>query len=412
MDIDVAVVGAGPAGLAAALRVRWVKSHRAVPCSVVVFDPAPRPGGLATVGATRLTGPSVQPILGSVLDDLCQLEIPVEQQAVERIEPAGSGWQVRTANGGEWRARAVVLATGLRRLTNELDFFGKGYALAHNGYDYIPEYLARLVRDGVSHLVVISNEKAVNLLPALAPLQRQGLRITLLLETPREAAPAHIPAGVVVRFGRLAGLHGKRGVEKMQFTNETGDVETLDCDLVFMDYAAFELKPEQSLTMPGLERDVSGRVLAGRGGATSVPGVFAAGDAVGEYAMAVKAYSEGSLAGFSAYRHVFHQKFGYAPSLFAYAAEDRPMAPGNNDYPVLRADDRVEILGPAEAVRQAAAACGLDAETLFRLPAGFAEWEVALGPDAARTLVYALFDTKACTIQPETEEPREPACRT
>ncbi len=134
MNVDVAVIGAGPAGLAAALRVRWVKSHHAVPCSVVMFDPA-GPGGLATIGATRLMGPATQPLLPTVLDDLRRFETPVRREAVERVEADGGRWRVCTCNGARCRARAVVLATGLRRLSNELDYFGRGYALAHNGYD-------------------------------------------------------------------------------------------------------------------------------------------------------------------------------------------------------------------------------------------------------------------------------------
>ena len=44
-DIDVVVIGAGPAGLAAATRVRWVKGYHAVPSSVLVVVPG-ESGGL------------------------------------------------------------------------------------------------------------------------------------------------------------------------------------------------------------------------------------------------------------------------------------------------------------------------------------------------------------------------------
>ena len=91
-DVDVAVLGAGPAGLAAALRVRWVKGYHPIPSSVALIDPGP-PGGLAAIGGCVMTGPSfagdARATLDPLLRDLEALQIPHIAERVVGLQRKG-----------------------------------------------------------------------------------------------------------------------------------------------------------------------------------------------------------------------------------------------------------------------------------------------------------------------------------
>lgn len=406
--VDVAVIGAGPAGLAAAVRARWVKSHRAIPASVAVFDPAV-PGGLARLRSTRLTGPGYRlaaaDLVSRLMADVETFRIPIARRAVDLVVRAGNRW--RLFGGGEplCSARTVVLATGLRRLANEAEFFGRGLSLTHNAYGMLAADLdGMLMATSAQTLAVIGNAKTVNLLPVLDRVRGQGTKLLFLLDEPPSAALASQFPGET-HFGRLKELRGAEKIAAMLAVDERGAESVIPCEAAYIDYIAFEVKPQHSVCVEGLERDERGFVRILRDGATNLDGVFAAGDATGLYAMALKALSEGALAGFAAYRYTFERKFGYAPSLFAYAAEDRTVDPDASDYPVLPPDCFIEpVSEPRSLTRCALVRSGLDFvldDAVDAIP--YESLCARFGAEAARGLAYAWFDEKLCTVQPKEE---------
>ena len=88
-DVDVAVVGAGPTGLSAAIRLRWLKTFPLVPVSVALINSGPL-GGLAKMGNSILTGPSLAFPTGQLVErleeDLKKWPVPVISNRVEAID--------------------------------------------------------------------------------------------------------------------------------------------------------------------------------------------------------------------------------------------------------------------------------------------------------------------------------------
>ena len=344
--------------------------------------------------------------------DIDAMHIPVETAYVDKAEFVDGRWHLFEKERLLCISRALLLASGLRGLSNEAEYFGKGLSLTYNGYDFLPEHLASLTAPkDVRETVVIGNEKTGNLLEIINAVRRQDLNITFLLDEP-PSRELQTLFGESTVFGRVTEFRGKRHVEKVVAVDADERVVVLPCDMAFIDYAAFEVKPQKNIDIKGLYRDDRGFVCISRDGTTNLQGLFAAGDITGIFAMAVKALAEGSLAGFSAYRYVFRQKFQYDPPLFAYAAHDRPIDPTRCDYPELRRSDTLEVIG-APAIFWEIVESTVIGDLAKKKDRLSYDWLCEhLGERQARDLVFALLDAKVCTLQPTEETKREPASRT
>ncbi|MGU3411559.1 NAD(P)/FAD-dependent oxidoreductase [Microbacterium sp. M1A1_1b] len=266
---DVAVIGAGPAGLSAALNLVRAKRR------VLLVD-ANRPRNAATLRSHGfLTRDGISPL---ELRKLGRLEVEgypeatVVQAFVDRVERADDGFLVHGAwRGAEVsaRARTVVIATGLREefpaLPSLRAFYGTAVhsCVECDGYDKAGQPLAFVCEtaDVVDRALLVASwtDDLVVYTNGVAPLDDAG----------RERL---VRAGVRVDERPVADLEGDRsGMTGVRLAD--GHVEPRTGGFVRPTWHA-----DLDWVTVALDRDAEGLVVVDRSGRTSAPGIYAVGD--------------------------------------------------------------------------------------------------------------------------------------
>ncbi len=294
-EFDVVIVGAGPAGLAAAVYAGAEGLH-----ALVVDETA--------VGGQAATSSRIENYMGFPTGisgaDLCARgEIQALKFGTRFAVPRrvcglgrkGAGFEVMLDDGVAVRARAIVVATGVqyRRLPLErlADFEGAGVAYAAT------ELEARQVA-GRTAVVVGGGNSAGQ---AAMYLSRRAQRVHLVVRGPSLAASMseylidriRKNDAIELHFGaEVAALHGEQTLAAVTLRQLDGESRIEAAGLFIMVGAA----PNTGWLSGLVDLDTKGFVLAGDGYATSCPGIFAVGDVrAGSVKRVASAVGEGSV---------------------------------------------------------------------------------------------------------------------
>ena len=326
-DWDVIVVGGGPAGINAAIRARWIKRYKAIPCSTLLIESS-HLGGLASWRGCIFTGPSWKikgsDIVHRLMKDMDRLHVGVHQTRVNRINLKGEIKEVFTSDGKVFRSLAVIIATGIKVLVNERDYLGRGLEVTSMGYEFIVSHLKNfLSKRWNPRLAIVGSPKLKNLIPLIRELNTGRSPLLFVMEGDGE------DSGDVIR-GWVERYWGDGGLQGLTVRNQKG-ARKIHCKRVLLDFNSYELFPTWRLEMDGLD---SSFIKIDQDMGTSIPGIFAAGDVTsGGYNSFARAISQGMAAGLSAYRYVYHKKFGTHPPLFAYRPTDFVFTPQFQELP-------------------------------------------------------------------------------
>ena len=177
---------------------------------------------------------------------------------------------------GRLRGRALLIATGLRRrslgVPGERELLGRGVSYSANR--------DRTVYSGKPVVVIGGGTGAVE--DALL-CSEVGCQVTLLHRSSRFRARTDFlararqdPGITIIQNAAVRRIVGEDAVEAVEYRTKSSRItRTLEADGVFV---RIGWEPRTELLRGQLRLDRAGYVRVGQGGATGVPGVYAAGD--------------------------------------------------------------------------------------------------------------------------------------
>ncbi len=298
---DILVVGGGPAGGAAAIYA----ARKGIRTGLV----AERFGGqlLDTMAVENFISVKETdgPHLAAGLEQhVRSYDVDVMNlQRAEALLPADADGRVglRLANGAELRSRAIVLATGARwrelNVPGEREYRGRGVA-------YCPHCDGPLFKGKRVAVIGGGNsgvEAAIDLAGIVGHVTLIEFDGKLRADEVLQRKLRSLPNVRVVVSGQITEVHGADGkVSGLSYKDRgSGEIHHMELEGVFVQIG---LLPNTDWLKGSLKLSARGEIEIDERGQTSMPGVFAAGDATTvPYKQIVVAMGEGSKAALGAF---------------------------------------------------------------------------------------------------------------
>lgn len=308
-DYDVVVVGAGPAGLSAALY-----SARFALRTLIIAE---------VIGGTLIDAGVIDDYLGipgvkgtdlarKFEEHVRSYDINIVHDRVADIRNEGGVFRINCLSGSEYVGKTVILAVGsIRKKLNapgEREFSGRGVsycavcdaplyrgkvvAVVGGGNSALQSAL--LVASYASRVYLIHRRDTFRAFPAYVNLVKNDPKIELVLNS------------VITEIG------GTKTVEWIKVRDiRTSEERKLEVNGVFIEIGSEP--PKDFFENLGLEVDEKGYIAIKPGQATNIPGLFAAGDCTGgnykkKFDQIITAAAEGAIAALSAYEYLMKEK--------------------------------------------------------------------------------------------------------
>lgn len=305
MLYDLLIVGAGPAGLNAALYAK----RKGLDVAILTK----RKGGQVMdtsivdnyLGIENLSG---EGLVEQFLSHLHKLDVPILEDAeVIGVEQEGPQHRVRLMNGGSYQSKALLIATGStpRRLgvPGEQAYAGKGVAYCaicdaplFKGKDVFVAGGGNSAVEAALDLAKLANSVT---LVHRSELRADKILIDQLLTN--DKIDVHLRTQILEIQGNVAMTH-------LQVKDlATDHIYTLPGDGIFIEIGHI---PNLGPFEPLLKLNEHGEILVDDKNQTSIPGIFAAGDVTQiPYKQIIMAVGDGAKAALAANDYIHQHKF-------------------------------------------------------------------------------------------------------
>jgi thioredoxin reductase (NADPH) len=310
-EYDVVVVGAGPAGLSAALYSARYKLRTLLIGETIggqlsnagIVDDYP---GFIEVEASRL--------VESFVKHVSKHGVPIERDRVEDIKKDDDYFSIYTRSGRVYRSRVVIIAIGLERrklgIPGEAEYAGRGVS-------YCTVCDVPFFKDKKIVIVGGGNSGVTGAIHAVG----YASKIYLVTRGDRlRAFPVYVDAlskyrdkVEIILNSTLSEIGGDREVRYAVIKNlKTGEARKVEVEGVFIEIGS--QPPTEFFKRIGLEVDDKGLIDVKPGGYTNIEGIFAAGDCAGGrykyyYQQVVTAAAEGSMAADAAFKWIIQKGY-------------------------------------------------------------------------------------------------------